>query len=517
MEQTQRDPLISRRTVIGGIAGTLTAGMTGVLSVSSQVATPASAAGVSAADLDAFCDATVERYEVPGAAVAVVHLGAPVLIKGYGVREGGTNTPVDADTIFQLASNTKPMTAFTLATLVDDDLIGWDTPIVDVLPELELMDSYATRYLTLRDVLAHRSGLPAFTGDLLGHLGYDRAEMLRRLRYVPPGSSFREVAAYSNLGYFIAGEVIDRLTGARWEEAMRGRLFEPVGMTRSGPAIGELSDDNVALPHAEIDGDMVVVERDLHGVHGAAGSAYSTANDLARWMQMLLDQGAVDGRQVVKPERVEEMFAPSMVSEISFTETPPISEESGFSYGLGWGTFHTWGYTVLEKGGALAGVRTVVNLVPELGYGIAVVANRNLTFLPEAVRAFALEALLGADSSGTQEEIASGGAALDAIFATPPPAGDAIPATVPLDALTGAYENELYGQVVVWDDAGTLKLEAGPAGWPATLKHLSRDTYLLDWGSVTSIPEPTTFVIGPDGIAVGFENDSLGRFNRVQA
>ena len=386
-----------------------------------------------------------------------------------------------------------------------------------MLPELELMDSYATLHLTLRDVLAHRSGLPAFTGDLLGYLGYDRAEMLRRLRYVPPAHSFREVAAYSNLGYFIAGEVIDRLTGARWEEAMRERLFAPVAMNRSGPAISELSDDNVALPHAEVDDEMVVVKRDLHGVHGAAGSAYSTANDLARWMQMLLDQGAMDGQQVVQPERVGEMFAPSMVSEIAFTETPPITEDSGFSYGLGWGTFHSQGYTVLEKGGALAGVRTVVNLVPELGYGIAVIANRNLTFLPEAVRAFALESLLGAAHADTQEVIVSAGAALDAVFAAPLAAEDSIPETVPPEALAGAYENELYGRFVVRSEAGGLKLEAGPGGWPAELEHFSRDTYLLDWGSVTSIPDQTTFVIGPDGTAVGFESDSLGRFDRASA
>ena len=164
----------------------------------------------------------------------------------------------------------------------------------------------------------------------------------------------------------------------------------------------------------------------------------------------------------------------------------------------------------------MSGVRSAVDLVPELGYGIAVIANRNLTFLPEAVRAFALESLLGADSPGTQEGIASVEAAIDAVFAAAPPAGDGIASTVAPDALAGIYENELYGQFAVRNDAGILTLEAGPARMPATLEHLSRDTYLLDWGGVTSLPDPTTFVIGPDGTAVGFENDSLGRFDRAQ-
>jgi CubicO group peptidase (beta-lactamase class C family) len=490
--------------------------MVGARSSRGQGATPVAGHGASAEDLDAFAVEAVGRYGVPGAAVAVVHGGEPVLVRGYGVREVGTDSPVDADTVFQLASNTKPMTAFTLASLVEEGRIGWDTPVVDVLPELELMDSYATRHLTLRDALAHRSGLPAFTGDLLGYLGYDRDELLRRLRFVPPGSSFREVAAYSNLGYFIAGEVIDRLTGARWEEAMRERLFEPAGMGRSGPAIAELSDDNIAATHAEVDGEMVVVERDLHGVHGAAGAAYSTASDLARWMQLLLDRGAVDGRPLVTPERVGEMFAPSMVSDISFTETPPITPDSGFSYGLGWGVFHTGGHTVLEKGGALAGVRTVVCLVPELGYGIAVVANRNLTFLPEAVRAFALESLLGASHPETQDEIEASEAAITALFAAPPPPGAGLPPTATSDALAGSYENDLYGRFVVRAEAGVLTIEAGPARMTAALAPYSLDTYLLDWGSVTSLPDPTTFVIGPDGTAVAFECESLSRFDRVQ-
>src|SRR5690606_38098072 len=114
-------------------------------------------------------------------------------------------------------------------------LIGWDTPVVDVLPELELKDMYATRYVTLRDLLAHRSGLPSFAGDTLGHVGYNRAEFLRRLRFVEPATSFRDTAAYSNLGFFIAGEVIDRLTGAPWEDAVQERLFDPLGMSRSNP------------------------------------------------------------------------------------------------------------------------------------------------------------------------------------------------------------------------------------------------------------------------------------------
>jgi CubicO group peptidase (beta-lactamase class C family) len=507
---------LSRRKALG-MAGGLAAGLATARLAGAQEATPEPASST-IDDLETFIGEAIEHYGVPGAAVAVVQDGEPALVAGYGIREAGGDEPVDADTAFQLASNTKPLTAFTLGTLVDEGLIDWDTPIIEVLPELVLQDVYATRHVTPRDVLSHRSGLPAFTGDLLGYLGYDRAELLHRLRHVPPGSSFREVAAYSNLGYFIAGEVIARLTGAPWEEAMRERLMDPLGMSRSGPSLADLpGDGNVAAPHADLDGDLVAIPANDHGVHGAAGSAFSTANDMARWMQMLLAGGSWDDRQMVEQETLLEMFAPSMVADVAFTEVPPIDERTGFGYGLGWGNFHYRGYEVLEKGGALAGVRTVVNLVPELGFGIAVLANRNLSYFPEAVRAFALEHVLGAWDEDAQAEIASRATIIEQIFTTDPyPENPELP-SVPLGAFVGTYQNELYGRFEIVMEGEVLGVEAGPAGWPAALPHFNRDTFLLDWGSPTSVPDLTVFVIGADGTPVAFENEGLGRFDRVES
>ncbi len=480
-------------------------------------ATPESIPALDPGTLDAFISGAMDSYGVPGAAVSVIQGGQPVLIQGYGVRELGSDDPVDAHTVFQLASNTKPMTAFTLGTLVDEGLIDWDTPISDVLPELQLWDPYPTRWLTSRDVLAHRAGFPAFGGDLLGLIGYDRAEMLRRLRYVPPAGSFREVAAYSNLGFFIAGEVISRLTGAPWEVAMRERLMDPVGMSRSGTSLSDRpTDGNMSANHGLVDGQLQTVEADDHGVYGSAGSAISTANDLALWMQMLLDGGRANGRQLMPPETVREMLAPSMVAPLSIAEMAPIDAYAGFSYGLGWGTFHYHGYEVIEKGGALDGVRTIVVFVPQLNAGVAVVANRNLTALPEAVRSFVLEQLLGRAETDMQQEIRETGEQIDAVFAAAPPLPDnPIPTPVPLEALAGVYESPLYAEFRVIVEGDAMRLEAGPARKPASFAHVSHTTFLLDWGNVTSIPGQTTFVVGPDGVATGFDNEDLGRFERV--
>ncbi len=513
---------LSRRDILqtGGAALAVTAAA--VMPAVARAAQPGggTAEPTSALDpgtLDAFISDAMETYGVPGAAVAVIQDGQPVLIQGYGVRELGSDAPIDADTVFQLASNTKPMTAFTLGTLVDDGLIDWDTPISDVLPELQLWDPYPTRWLTSRDVLAHRSGFPAFGGDLLGQIGYDRAEMLRRLRYVPPAGSFRDVAAYSNLGFFIAGEVITRLTGSPWEDSMRARLFDPVGMSRSGPALADRpADGNMSANHGVVDGQLQTVEADDHGIYGSAGSAISTANDLARWMQMLMDGGEVNGQQLLQPETVREMLKPSMVAPLSISELAPIDAQSGFAYGLGWASFHYHGYEVIEKGGALDGLRTVVVFVPALNVGVAVLANLNLTVLPEAIRAFVLDQLLGPAETDMQQEIQETGAAIEAVFASAPslPANP-VPPAVPLEALAGIYESPLYTEFRVIVEGEAMRLEAGPARRPATFEHVNHTTFLLDWGNVTSIPGQTTFVVGPDGVATGFENADLGRFERV--
>lgn len=501
----------------GALAVAATAVLPAYQSAAQATPEPASALALDPADFETFITATMDAMGVPGASVAVIQNGAPVLIKGFGLRDMETGAPVDADTVFQLASNTKPMTAFVLGTLVEEGLFDWDTPVVAALPELQLWDPYPTRFLTSRDVLAHRSGFPAFGGDLLGRIGYDRTEMLYRLRFVPPAGSFREVAAYSNLGFFIAGEVIDRLTSAPWEQAMQERLFTPLGMTRSGPSLAASpADGNMSVNYAVMGGTLQAVPPDDHGVYGSAGSAISTAHDLAIWMQTFLDGGAVNGQQVLQPETVREMLRPSMVSGLSFSEMAPIDEFSGFSYGLGWANYHYHGFEVIEKGGALAGIRTVVCFVPALNAGIAVAANLNLTALPEAVRGYFLEQLLGPADVDVQAEIQAAATILQEAFATTAefPA-DPNPPSVPLEMFAGTYENQLYANFQFSVDGEGLFLEAGSAGKTAVLTHYNINTFVLDWHEATSAPELATFTIGPDGVAIAVQSDGLGSMERL--
>ena len=470
-----------------------------------------------AAGLDAFIRQAMTDYRVPGAAVAVVHRGKTVFLKGYGTRRVGEDAPVDENTVFQIASVTKTFTAAAVAALVGDGRLDWDDEVIIRLPEFALYDPYPTREATVRDLLAHRTGLPAFTGDLLGEVGYDRGEVLRRIRFVPPGASFREKALYSNLGIFTAGEVAARVAGSSWDDVVQNRLLTPLGMTRSAPSVRTApKDDNRSGTFGWVNGRVQAITPSHQIVMGAAGSMVSTASDLSHYMRMLLGGGSLDGRPVLTAKAVDEMFEPSMVSEIGFAEALPISQETGFGYGMAWGYYYFHGAKVLEKGGALDGARAVIVLVPERQLGIAVVANLNLTILPEAIRAYVLEQELGPATANTQATLLEAQKTVDRLLDPDAPPANPGRTSVPLAAYAGTYESDIYGPFVLTAAGDAINIAAGPGRYAGKLRHFSRDTFTLSWPLIDYGTQDVTFTIGPDGKPTGFSTLTFGPFKRVE-
>jgi CubicO group peptidase (beta-lactamase class C family) len=477
---------------------------------------PAASADDPVANLDAFITRTLKEYAVPGAAVAVVRDGKVALVKGYGVRNATKPGAVDENTIFQLASVTKTLTAATAATVVDEGKLDWDKPIFNYLPEFAGYEPYMTRWLTERDLLAQRTGWPAFTGDQLDSFGYDRAEILRRLRFFKPRYSLREVAQYSNPGFFVAGEVAARCAKLSWNDLVEQRLFKPLEMSRSGTVIKALQDPNATAAHALVEGKIAVVKPTELDVTGAASSGTSTAADMSKMMLMFLNKGAYKGKRIVKPETVAEMFKRSMVSAIDFTDLPPISDTTGFYYGLGVGSYDYAGHQIIEKGGALAGVRTIIVLVPDKNAGIVVLANLNLTAFPEAVRAYFLNQLLGIDPEADQKQILALNEQLKKLMAPPPAPKNPGKFNGSLQSLVGVYENDYYGRCEIVPDGKAVKIQFGPAKYPATLKHWNNGAFMMQFPGATQMPSVTTFMIGEDGNAESFESESLGVFTRVK-
>jgi CubicO group peptidase (beta-lactamase class C family) len=418
----------------------------------------AGAANDPVTDLDAFITRALKEYQVPGAAVAVVRDGKVALVKGYGVRDVSKPGDVDENTIFQLASVTKTLTAAAAATVVDEGKLDWDKPIFNYLPEFVGYDPYMTRWLTERDLLAQRTGWPAFTGDQLDSFGYDRAEILRRLRFFKPRYSLREVAQYSNPGFFVAGEVAARCAKQSWNDLVEQRLFRPLQMSRSGTVIKALQDPNATAAHALVNGKVAVVEPSELDVTGAASSGSSTAADMSKLMLMFVNKGTYNGKQILKPETVAEIFKRSMVSAIDFTDLPPISDATGFYYGLGVGSYDYAGHQIIEKGGALAGVRTIIVLVPDKNAGIVVLANLNLTAFPEAVRAYFLNQLLGINPEADQKEILARNEQLKKLMAPPPAPKNPGKFNGTLQSLVGVYENDYYGRCEIVPDGNGVKI-----------------------------------------------------------
>lgn len=452
------------------------------------------------------------EYSVPGAAVALVREGQVTFLQGFGTRRAGRDLPVDPDTIFALASVTKTFTAATLATLVQEGRVEWDRPARDYLPELELAEPFPTARVTLRDFLCHRSGLPAFQGDLFDSLGYARAEVVRRIRHMPLSAGFRDQAAYNNVGYFLAGEAGARVEGLRWEDQVTRRVLQPLGMTRTGFFNDPITEAaNVAYPHLLVDGQLTAADRyDPQGVLGPAGEMSSSARDLATYALMQLGR-----KGLLKPETLAEMHRPAMVEEPTFSEGPPIDEHSGFAYSLGWANYHYNGCEILEKTGARYGVRSIITLVPSRQLGIVVLCNLNTTFFPEAVRARWLEEHLGKAATDLGPAFAAKRALVDKMMSPlgKPVPGPKAPLSRPLESYVGTYTNALYGQLSVsrWGDG--LAWSLGSAGYGAALLPSGYNSFWMTFpAGRLSLPDEVTFQVGPDGKATAVET-SFGRFS----
>lgn len=471
--------------------------------------------GLTAESVDAIVEWTLQHYEVPGAAVAVVKDGEVLLAKGYGIRSVDTGEPVDAETLFQLASVSKTFTAAAFAAAVDAETLAWDQPARTVLPDFAMSVPYATEWVTGTDFLVHRSGFPGFFGDLFDHLGFTRADIRHRLRFVEPGYSFRDHPEYSNLGFFLAGEMVAEAAGTSFEEAVRASLLDPTGMadTATTAVLSSNKVSNAASPHAEEDGETVVVPHNQSQVFVAAGGYVSNAADMASYAQMLLNGGAVSGTAVLSEEALERLFEPVIASDVVFSEFPPIDEHSGFDYSPGWGVFHYNGLKVLEKGGALDGFRTILVLVPEKKFGIAVLANMNLTALPEAVRAGALQQMFGrAGEEDLQPAISARAEKIHELLfgSQTKPVADESLTDAQIDAFLGDYVNDLFGEWSVVrneEDPSQLLLVCGPAEYVGQLTATDASTLTVQWPIVISTPEPLAFEMTGGGPATSFAYD----------
>lgn len=329
---------------------------------------------------ESMCRQIFDKSGVPGLCVGIVYRGEVVYLKGFGVRQAGQNQPVDPDTVFQLASCSKPMTSTALAHLVSQKRIGWDDKIISHLPDFQLNDPWITQHLTFRDLLSHHSGLPEFAGDVLDNLGMSQKKVLQQLRLLKTDYDFRAGYAYTNFGYTAAAEAAARADGKPFDQMMQEELFQPLGMTSASVRFADYqAAPNHSSSHLLQDGKPLVTLRDPDHQAPAGGVSCST-RDFLRWAQFHLDpkQTLIPRPILAETYRVHSVTA----------DNPANFSASGF-YGLGWiPAFDSKGRLRLSHSGAFfKGVRSCVTLLPQEEVGIVVVCNAFPSALPEAISA----------------------------------------------------------------------------------------------------------------------------------
>lgn len=483
----------------------------------SQAAPPAAAFADRLATLDAYVEQARRSWGVPGVAVVVVHHDRIVYARGFGVREIGKPERVDPDTVFAIGSATKAFTGAALGMLVDEGKIAWDGSVHGYMPAFELHDPYATRHATVRDLLSHRTGFTSGHGWLWTGSGFDRNEIIRRLRFQPETIGFRNRFGYANEMYTAAGEIIPAVTGRSWDAFTAARIFGPLGMTRSSTSIDALNGlTNVARPHGTVDGKLVsFLYRRIDNV-GGAGAINSSARDLAQWVRLQLGDGTYGGKRLISAATIADTRSGQTVPRGGLGDSTPDAKFG--EYGLGWIVNEYRGRKVVQHGGAVDGMLGVVGMIPEEELGVVVLTNRLPHALPFALEYTVFDLLLGGagrDWSAVMKE-RDDTARAERAKAAPAPRSPGPPLS--LDRYAGTYVSELYGRIGVTAGAGGLTLTRPTTA--ATLLHERDHKFRARWtdaGILSVFGEtPVGFSIGPDG-QVGALDLGPDRFIREAA
>jgi len=443
-------------------------------------------------------DATVARamkaFQVPGMAVGIVKDGKLVYAKGFGVRELGKLAQVDADTLFQIGSNTKAFTAAALALLIDEGKIHWDDKVIDYLPQFRMQDPYVTREFTIRDLLTHRSGLGTGAGDLMFFPATDltRDEIIHGLRYLEPVSGFRSKFDYDNLLYMVAGQIIPAVTGKSWEDFVTERILDPLQMQPCAASYTRISDrSDVAAPHVVIKGELKAIPVLNMDSVGPAGTINCSINGMAKWLETQLAAGKTPtGQQLFSAERSEEMWSMNTIIPVSpLLSTMYRTHFNG--YALGWGVQDVLGYKKVAHTGGVLGSVTWVAMIPELQLGVLVFTNQQSGIAMEVVGDQILDAYVKAPRRDWIEIGMTYGAKRDAAAKTVEDAAAKIEwssasPSLALAAYAGTYRDPWRGEATVRIENDKLILKISRTNsLEGQLTPYSGNIFIVHWNDRT--------------------------------
>jgi CubicO group peptidase (beta-lactamase class C family) len=342
---------------------------------------------------EAYAEQARATWGTPGMAIAIVHQDRVIYAKGFGVKTLGGTDPVDPHTLFPIGSTSKAFTSALVALLADEGKLRWEDTVVNHVPAFEMADPWVTRAFMIEDLMAQRSGMSPYAGDLLAVIGFDAPAIQAQIKQMPPVSSFRSRFGYVNNLFLVAAEVIRRHTGLPWAEAVQRRLFEPLGMTESSTNLEAYrAATNMAFSHTVLDGHVTAIPMDAPSLgfaytYGPAGGVNSTVLDLAKWLRLHLAQGMFEGTRLIGEANMQVVHSPKTV--IAPPPQNPLAhtamEHMASFYCEGWVYSAAHPSPVVWHNGDTGGVHAVVGFIPAAQLGLVVLTNLSGTQLPEAL------------------------------------------------------------------------------------------------------------------------------------
>ncbi len=474
--------------------------------------------------LDDFATALMKRSGVPGMAVVVVRDGKTVYLKGFGVRKAGEKDAVDGDTVFQLASLSKAIGASVVAQQIGTGAVTWDTPVKKLLPWFALKDPWVSEHVTLADLYTHRSGLPDHAGDELEDMGFDRKQILERLKLLPL-TPFRISYAYTNYGVTAAGEAVATAAHKDWAELSDEVLYKPLGMSATSSRFSDfMARANRAIPHVRENGAFVAKYQRDPDAQSPAGGVSSSARDMGRWLSFALGNGTFEGKEIAPASAL----LPAMTAQIISTPSDTTTARPAF-YGHGFGlNIAPSGRVVISHSGAfMLGAGTTFALLPSEKLGIAVLTNAQPVGAAEAL---AMQFMDYVQFGSITRDWFAAYTSLMAPLYHPLGVLSGLPApTKPepaqkLETYAGSYTNPYFGPATVSVEGERLVLSVGPKPETASLGHWNGDVFTFVPSGESAPPgtvsEVTFAVKGKSASTMTiefFNENGLGTFTRQSA
>jgi len=438
--------------------------------------------------LDSYIAQGMKDWNIPGLAIAIVKDGQVVMMKGYGVRNLETKEPVDENTLFMIASNSKLFTGTALAQLDNNNKLSLNDKITKYFPDYRVYDSCTTQLVTIKDMLGHHLGTKTFQGDFtFWNSSLSRGEIMSKMRYLKPSQNFRASYGYCNSCFLTAGEVIPKVTGKPWEVYVYDSIMEPLEMAHTHPLGQGMSEmPDAATPYTNtFSAELKQLPYDNVDNLAPAGSIVSCVNDLTHWIIMQLDSGRYNGKQVLQwPVLQKTRDANTLIStrKNGFTPTHFVA------YGLGVFVKDYYGKQLYEHTGGADGFVTNVCFVPEEKLGITILTNNDNQEFFELLRHQILDAYLGVPYINRSKTVLGRfnqerKKNLDSINALKARVKGNKPA-FPLQNYTGTYSNQLFGDIQISTSGNNLKITfSNHRSLTATLQYMDNNQWLMTYSN----------------------------------